>query len=144
MNNTIKITEHGAPAHFICADRCTFHRHTLLRNKTGRAIIVSTVGKMQDIHAPGWPNTIKYATIGCQRYYETMIFVAQKCNKCDPPCGMFVINVNKTRSLPCHWSLSICDNTTDARADSMHDANVNYVKQNFNEVYSDTSHDNCD
>lgn len=67
-----KVAERGWPAHFICADRCTFHRNTLIEYE-GISIVVSSVGAMI-------ANPLKDTsptTIGCDRYYETMVWYTQ-------------------------------------------------------------------
>ena len=62
-------TERGWGGHFICAHDCLFRRNTLLVNGR-RKIVVSTVGNMS--------RNRKLETIGYNRYYETMAFVAHK------------------------------------------------------------------
>ena len=64
-----KVTERGWAAHFICADRCTFHRNTLIEYE-GISIVVSSVGAMI---ADPMKDTVP-TTIGCDRYYETMVW----------------------------------------------------------------------
>jgi hypothetical protein len=56
----------GYPGHLIVADRCRFHLHT----RVG-AVIISTVGDF-------WPNgeSGKRERIGCDRDFETFVFVA--------------------------------------------------------------------
>ena len=66
----IKKTERGWPAHFICADRCVFHRNTLLEYQNIK-IVVSTVGLMHSFLKKG-----EFEEIGLNRYYETMVFHA--------------------------------------------------------------------
>ena len=68
----VKLTERGWAGHYICADRCIFHRNTLLE-KNGVKIVVSSVGKMRDRR-----NMEQLTTIGCDRYYETMVFFAKE------------------------------------------------------------------
>ena len=72
MNKKPKVTERGWAAHFICADRCTFHRNTLIEYN-GISIVVSSVGAM--IVNPITEK--KPTTIGCDRYYETMVWFAK-------------------------------------------------------------------
>lgn len=135
----IKIKHKGLPAHFICGSRCIYHRHTLLTSEANHHIIVSTVGRMMDIHTPGWPNKISYDTLGSDnRMYETMVFCGTPCPDCKPPCGLICIDTNRTLSLPLPWQINYIDyidNTTDAAADNMHDAAVDYVHQNFYSLY---------
>ena len=64
-----KRTERGWASHFICADRCMFHRSTLLEFNC-KAIVVSTVGRMKN-HRGEW-----FEPIGYDRYFETMVFFA--------------------------------------------------------------------
>lgn len=67
----VKTTERGWASHFICANRCTFHRSTLIEYK-GVQIVVSSVGAFL-----AHPLTdSKPTTIGCERYYETMVWFA--------------------------------------------------------------------
>jgi len=91
---------------------------------------------MIDIHAEGWPNKISYDTVGSNnRMYETMVFCGTPCNDCKPSCGMILIDPSRTISLPLPWQINHIDNTTDAAADNMHDAAVDYVHQNFYSLY---------
>ena len=65
-------TERGWGAHLIVAMYCLFRRNTLLERGETR-LIVSTVGNYQS------PLDKTGATeIGCNRYYETMVFHARK------------------------------------------------------------------
>jgi hypothetical protein len=73
----VKRTERGWPGHFCCADRCIFRRNTLLECNNIK-VVVSTVGKMIDIHAEGYPNKITFDEIGYNRHYETMAFHAKR------------------------------------------------------------------
>ncbi len=66
----IKRTERGWAGHFICGDRCKYHRNTLLEYNDLK-IIVSTVG--------AFVNLLKIEPIGSiDRFYETMAFRARK------------------------------------------------------------------
>ena len=83
----------GTSGHFICGEWCRFH----LCTKVGR-FLVSTVGAYVPLHRSGgseiseakwlsknWPGE----RIGCDRFYETMVFEAgERCQdpRCD--CGM--------------------------------------------------------
>lgn len=64
----IKTTERGWAGHFICANKCTFRRNTLVEYKN-KKVVVSTVGCMRT--NDGTPEEI-----GWDRYYETMSFMA--------------------------------------------------------------------
>lgn len=73
----VKRTERGWAGHFICSDRCLFRRNTLLEYNDIK-IVVSTVGAMVNIHSENYPNNPKFASIGYERYYETMAFHTDK------------------------------------------------------------------
>lgn len=68
--NGVKIKERGWAAHFCLAHQCTFHRNTLLE-KGDVKIVVSSVGKLPSKHGD------QLEEIGCDRYYETMVFFAK-------------------------------------------------------------------
>lgn len=74
VNNEVKITERGWAGHFICADRCLFHRNTLLEY-ADRKWIVSTVGNMRVFNHIA--KKYEMDTIGYNRWYETQAFVAE-------------------------------------------------------------------
>lgn len=65
----VKRTERGWAGHFICSDRCIYHRNTLLECGDKR-IVVSTVGNFR-------PREGKMDTVGHRRYYETMAWPAK-------------------------------------------------------------------
>ena len=65
----VKRTERGWASHFCCADRCLFHRSTLLEYGD-KAIVVSSVGRMKNLHEGG------FEEVGLDRYFETMVFYA--------------------------------------------------------------------
>lgn len=67
----VKITERGWAGHFILAHKCTFHRNTLLE-KGDVKIVVSSVGRMLHPYKKD-----KLYEIGCDRFYETMVFFAK-------------------------------------------------------------------
>lgn len=69
----VKTTERGWASHFICAERCTFHRSTLIEYK-GIEIVVSSVGAFISNALTDRQPT----TIGCDRYYETMVWYAKE------------------------------------------------------------------
>jgi hypothetical protein len=110
----IKRTERGWAGHFICADRCLFHRNTLLEYKDIK-IVVSTVGLMVNIHSKDYPNKIEFEPIGAfNRYYETMAFHSKnddaRYNDAD---------VTKQISFNSKWSLDFLD--ADDFANKMHE-----------------------
>ena len=102
--------ERGWPGHFICGDRCVFHRNTLLSFK-GLKIVVSTVGAMRDIHSV---NASKFVPIGHNRYYETMAFYANLDDT-----RYYDINVSKQIYFDSSWSIATLD--ADDKANVMHD-----------------------
>lgn len=73
MKEEVKTTERGWASHFICSERCTFHRSTLIEYN-GIEIVVSSVGAMfQNPLTDRQP-----ITIGADRYYETMVWYAKE------------------------------------------------------------------
>lgn len=73
----VKRTERGWPGHFICCERCVFHRNTLLECGKIR-IVISSVGMMINYSSPDFPNRISYDSIGAgKRMFETMVFHAK-------------------------------------------------------------------
>jgi hypothetical protein len=113
-----KITERGWAGHFICADRCTFRRNTLL-DFGRKKIIISTVGMMRDNEKDG-----NFYTIGAGgRYYETMAFHAKK----EGP--YWDIDVSRQISFKSEWaicagSLKELPRDADNKANDMHDTVV--------------------
>jgi len=73
MTRTVTKQERGWAGHFICAHRCQFRRNTLLTCGDIR-LVVSTVGLMEDVLSG---EDGRWAKIGCDRYYETMVFHAK-------------------------------------------------------------------
>lgn len=73
MKKQIKKTERGWAGHFILAQSCTFRRNTLVEYGH-KAVVVSTVGCMR--LSDGQGNYRAPEEIGCDRYYETMSFLA--------------------------------------------------------------------
>ena len=108
----IKVTERGWPGHFICGDRCTFTRNTLLEGEND-SVIVSTVGNMV---VDG-----KVEQIGYGRYYETMVF-GTKQN------GPYIdINVEDQREVNGKWAINVdLPDDVDNVANAMHE---NVVKE---------------
>lgn len=91
----VKITERGWAGHYILARECLFRRNTLLEYKD-KKWVVSTVGNCYVEN--------KLISIGCNRYYETMAFVAKddEYNDADvgqiidfeSSCGLYAFNNN--------------------------------------------------
>jgi hypothetical protein len=105
--------ERGWAGHFICGPRCYFHRNTLVTCGQTR-IVVSTVGNCHS----SLPGEDGPREIGCNRYYETMAFVAHK-DGC-----YWEMNVAKELSFNSPWAIDECKEDSDGKADEMHDAVV--------------------
>ena len=110
----MKITERGWAGHFCGSYNCLFHRNTLIEHGDQK-IIVSTVGNYCPREA--------METIGNNRYYETMAFIAKQ----DGP--YWDIDVNQDLSFDSKWS--ICAESPDDLpgdvdnvANAMHDTVV--------------------
>jgi len=81
MNTRIlKRVERGFKGHFICADRCQYSRCTDLGTKWR----VSTVGDFYVQRDRTTPAVRE--TVGCDRFYETMVFPLGK-RRCECGCG---------------------------------------------------------
>lgn len=107
----IKRTERGWAGHFICGSSCHFRRNTLLeRGKT--RLVVSTVGAMKDPR-----DHMKFDTIGCQRYYETMVFLAKW--ELDTYWDADVYKGEMDFDSP--WSIDHIDEKTDKEANDLHE-----------------------
>jgi hypothetical protein len=109
----IKRTERGWAGHLICGPRCRFHLNTLL-SYGKKKIIVSTVGNLIDYSEEAKPKEI-----GCDRYYETMIFYAMKEEE------FIEIDVTKEISFDSEWSIS--EPYQDNLANDMHENAVQEI-----------------
>jgi len=109
----VKITERGWAGHFICSDRCLFHRNTLIEY-ANKKWVVSTVGNMVDIHAYGYPDKVIIDTIGYERYFETMAFEADSNDK------FLDADVSKQLDFDSEWSIS--EPWKEKEANDMHEA----------------------
>jgi len=115
----VQRTERGWGGHFCCAHRCLFRRNTLLEYQDIK-IVVSTVGLMQDYHAPGFPNEISFDEIGHNRYYETMAFHS------DPDDTRYHdVDVSRQVYFESSWSIDHLD--ADDEANAMHEAVVKEI-----------------
>lgn len=65
-------TERGWAGHYICSYKCLFRRNTLLEYGDVK-VVVSTVGAQLECRYPR-----KFDTVGHNRYYETMAFMADE------------------------------------------------------------------
>jgi len=127
----ISRTERGWAGHFICGHRCRYHRNTLLEKGKVR-VVISTVGAMY-IRKPitrTMPKSVytelshdeTIDTIGHNRYYETMVFMAKKEGK--------YWEADVTREVPFYsnWALDRWDDDDiDLQADRMHEAVVDEI-----------------
>ena len=109
----VSLTERGWAGHFICSDKCCFRRNTLLEYN-GVQVVVSTVGAM----VIGVPNIFerKWDTVGHNRYYETMAFLAKKKD------GYYIeADVTKPIEFSSNWCIDHIGNGSDNEANDMHD-----------------------
>ena len=116
----VAITERGWAGHFCSANKCTFHRNTLLV-KGNLRIVVSSVGRMIE----NGPNRMELQTIGCDRYYETMVWFANstKWQDADVSRGM----------IECYSPSSFADPWDEMPANELHDKIVEkYVNKMAN------------
>lgn len=123
LTTPMKRTERWRPWHFIAASSCIFRRNTLVE-EDWKYIIISTVGN----YRPGW----KLDTIWCERHYETMVFIWQK------RWEYIDIDVSKQiYDMPLFWIEITLKNESyvDNEANDMHETNVEYVMNNFEECY---------
>lgn len=121
MDEQIKRTERGWPAHFVCASRCLFRRNTLLEKGELR-VVVSTVGAFKpDIDKKG------YHEIGLGRHYETMAFMAKK-EFAPPPAKKekFYWHADVQKQIPLSGKIAIpsIEFEDDMSADEMHERAV--------------------
>ena len=109
----IKTSERGWYGHYICGDRCTFTRNTLVK-KGDKRYVVSTVGAMKTIDRK------EYEAISLDnRYYETMIFRAKK-----DVDGYWDANVRKQIYNNSNWQINNIEACSDRCANDMHEENV--------------------
>ena len=112
----IRRTERGWAGHFICGDRCTFRRNTLLRSPASKRIVVSTVGCMR------MPNG-KFEELGAGRHYETMAFEASKQGT------YWDADVSKQVSFDSPWMIPEITNNSDNEANEMHERVVTEIAE---------------
>lgn len=126
----IKRTERGWAGHFICGVDCNWRRNTLVEDENGRGIVISSVGALPLLDRNR--HRIGFVSIGFNRYYETMMFVAKRE-------GIFIeADVGKQRSANnLKWYVSEEPNgKTDLEAEEIHERHVKYVMENFDKVYA--------
>lgn len=106
----VKITERGWAGHFCLANQCLFRRNTLLEFGNNKWV-VSTVGnKVGQSEMP--------ETIGHNRYYETMAFVATEQD------GYFDADITQQIAFDSQWGVSAVSRLSDSEAQWMHDTAV--------------------
>ena len=102
--------ERGWAGHFICAYRCMFRRNTLLIYGDVE-MVVSTVGMMRKL------NDESFEQIGCDRYYETMAFYADKSDE-----RYHDADVSREVDFDSEWMINEVD--ADDKANDMHEVVV--------------------
>lgn len=119
----VKRTERGWAGHFICANRCRFRRNTLLEKGEVR-IVVSSVGLMEKWTGdPRQDRNVRgFETIGCERYYETMVFHAEPA-----PSRYFDADVSREVNFAAPWCIAEID--ADDKANAQHDAVVAEIEE---------------
>ena len=70
----VKVTHHGYPGHFCCAERCRYHRTSVIHIDGMATYLISSVGAMTPTGGIGNGDGEVYDTIGINRFYETMVF----------------------------------------------------------------------
>ncbi len=114
----VKRTERGWIGHFCCATACRFRRNTLLEKGEVR-IVISTVGAMKsDIKGRA------YDTIGCDRYFETMVFHAEKVLD-----RYWDAEVSREIYLTSPWVVDHIEENADAEANLMHENAVIEIRK---------------
>jgi len=114
----VKRTERGWAGHFIFADRCLFRRNTLLELGDIR-IVVSSVGLMKN--TPPFDKEGKFTTIGYDRHFETMAFMAQRVDN-----RYWDADVSRQIYFDSPWAIPEPDAVD--RANDMHEAVVNELE----------------
>ena len=103
----VKRTERGWAGHFCLSYRCEYHRNTLLEYN-GVKVVVSTVGRLREDMIS---NT--YMEVGCDRYFETMAFIAKENDKYNDA------DVTRQVSFDAKWCLP--SPYMELEADTMHE-----------------------
>lgn len=119
----IKKTERGWPGHYILADRCQFHRNTLLELGNVR-IVVSTVGAQ---HSHDWSGFNK---VNCDSFYETMVFPAKK-HKSYWEANTLAGSISILSKSRCGMGKEI-EHIDDKKANDMHEKIVTEISRRMN------------
>jgi len=99
-------TERGWPGHFIAAAYCLFRRNTLLECDQTK-VVVSTVG--------GYRRGVNIIEIGCDRYYETLVFYGKLE-------GAYIdADVSSQIYFDSPWSVVTMHSSVDNDANEMHE-----------------------
>ena len=120
----MKRTERWRPWHFIASNHCIFRRNTLIE-EDWKYIIISTVGN----YRISW----KLEEIWYERHYETMVFIWQR------QWEYIDADVSKQiYDMPLFWIEITSENESyvDNKANDMHETNVEYIINNFEECYT--------
>lgn len=120
----IKRIEQGYPGHFCAARSCEFRRNTALVREDGKALVVSSVGAYQPMDRA---DSEGYETIGYDRFYECMVFVAELA-----ACGCYQIRVEAQVYNDEPWAVD--DPDDHAKAQAVHENQVAYWMEHFEEA----------
>lgn len=119
----LKITERGWPAHYICAESCTFRRNTLIEYADLKWV-VSTVGRQRPLD-----NSDEWVKIGRNRYYETMAFKAKQN-------GIYWdADTSNPIDFDSAWAIHDCAEDSEFRANEMHDKVVAELSEKIKKAY---------
>ena len=114
-DNEVKRTERGWAGHCIISNDCRYHRNTLLEYKDLK-IVVSTIGRYIPKNRV-MNGDYSFDTVGLDRFFETMAFVADKTKYHDADASQQVEFNSK-------WFLN--DPDMEIEADEMHE---NVIKE---------------
>jgi hypothetical protein len=120
-NISVKSTERGWAGHYCCADRCMFRRNTLVEASNGIKLVVSSVGAMRKIGAKD-SSLDSYESVGCGRFYETMVFHADNNGKYIDADVCRNVTPSKKR-----WFVKELNENSDNEANDVHQGIVSYV-----------------
>lgn len=119
----LKITERGWPAHYICAESCTFRRNTLIEYADLKWV-VSTVGRQHPLD-----DSDDWVKIGRNRYYETMAFKAKQN-------GIYWdADTSNPIDFDSAWAIHDCAEDSEFRANEMHDKVVAELSEKIKNDY---------
>lgn len=122
----ITAQEYGWPVHFSEQSKCRFRRNTTLTADDGRILIVSSVGHLIRER----PNMYFVDKLRGPHYYETMTFEGRK----DDDGYVEAKNGVEIDS----WGIDEFDDTSDLRANDLHEHVVNVTKAYFDKIWERT------